>query len=57
MDVIQNIAILVVAGTSFWWFYKLKQRLDLIEHEIRWLRHELEDVKQDIFSTVAPTRE
>ena len=56
MDAIQNIAILLFAGTSFWAYFKLKQRLDLIEHEVRWVRHEIEDIKQSLFPTDAPTR-
>ena len=55
MIAIQDIAILIVAGTCFWAFYKLKQRLDLIEHEVRWMRHEIEDLKQSLFPTEGST--
>jgi hypothetical protein len=45
MDAIQSLAILLVAVTAFWAYLKLTQRIELLEHEVRWLRKELEDVK------------
>lgn len=45
MDAIQSLAILLVAGTAFWVYYKLKERIEFLEHEVRWLRKELEAVK------------
>lgn len=45
MDSIQGFAILLVAATAFWVYIKLKERLDRIEHEVRWLRQELEELK------------
>ena len=45
MDEIQSIAILVVAATSFWAFIALKKRIEFLEHEVRWLRSELNDIK------------
>jgi hypothetical protein len=45
MDQAQNIAILVVAATAFWVFISLKKRIDVLEHEVRWLRSELNDIK------------
>jgi len=28
-----------------WGFLRLKERIDLLEHEVRWLRSELEELK------------
>ena len=45
MEEAQSIAILVVAATSFWAFIGLKKRIEFLEHEVRWLRSELNDIK------------
>jgi hypothetical protein len=45
MEEAQSIAILVVAATSFWAFIALKKRIEFLEHEVRWLRSELNDIK------------
>ena len=45
MDGLQSVAILAVAATAFWVFLKLKERIDFLEHEVRWLRKEIEDMK------------
>jgi hypothetical protein len=45
MESIQGFAILLVAATAFWFYIRLKERLDAIEHEVRWLRQELEELK------------
>ena len=45
MDLIQSLAILLVAATAFWVYIKLKQRIEFLEHEVRWLRSELEMLK------------
>ena len=45
MDEAQSIAILIVAATSFWAFIALGKRIDFLEHEVRWLRSELNDIK------------
>lgn len=45
MDVAQNVAILLVAATSFWAFIALKKRIEFLDHEVRWLRSELNDIK------------
>jgi len=45
MDEAQSIAIVVVAATSFWVFITLKKRIEFLEHEVRWLRSELNDIK------------
>lgn len=45
MDMVQSLVILVVGATSFWVYLKLKARIEFLEHEVRWLRQELEDLK------------
>jgi len=45
MDDAQNIAILIVAATLFWTFIALRKRIEFLEHEVRWLRSELNDIK------------
>ena len=45
MDAFQSLAIVVVAATAFWVYLKLKERIELLEHEVRWLRTELEALK------------
>lgn len=45
MDIVQNLTLLLIAGTAFWVFWKQKERLGLLEHEVRWLRQELEELK------------
>lgn len=45
MDIVQSLVILLVGATAFWVYLKLKTRIEFLEHEIRWLRKELEDLK------------
>ena len=45
MDEAQSIALLVIAPTSFWAFIALRKRIEFLEHEVRWLRSELNDIK------------
>lgn len=46
MDVIQTVSIVLVATTTAYWIYmKLKERIEFLEHEVRWLRKELEALK------------
>jgi hypothetical protein len=45
MDIFQSMAILLVAATAFWVYIRLKERLEFLEHEVRWLRQELESLK------------
>ncbi len=45
MDALQNIMILLIAGTVIWIFLKLKERIEFLEHEVRWLRSELDGLK------------
>jgi len=54
MHEILSIAILVVAVTSFWAFLALKKRIEFLEHEVRWLRSELNDIK--LVDTDNPSR-
>lgn len=45
MEVVQSIAILVVAATAFWAFLALRKRIEFLEHEVRWLRSEFNNVR------------
>lgn len=45
MDAIQSLALVLVGATAFWVYLKLKERIELLEHEVRWLRKELEALK------------
>jgi hypothetical protein len=45
MDILQNTVIVLVAATAFWIYLKLNARLVFLEHEVRWLRQELESLK------------
>jgi hypothetical protein len=45
MDMFRDIALLVVAVTTFWVYMGLKTRLEFLEHEVRWLRKELDSLK------------
>ena len=45
MDIIQNLVMLGIAATAFWTYLRLKDRIEFLEHEVRWLRKEMEDMK------------
>ena len=45
MESVLSLAIMLVGGTAFWAFLKLQERVSFLEHEVRWLRSELESVK------------
>jgi hypothetical protein len=45
MDALQNVVILLIAGTVIWIFLKLKERIEFLEHEIRWLRSDVNAMK------------
>ncbi len=45
MDALQNVVILLIAGTVIWIFMRLKERIEFLEHEVRWLRSELDGIK------------
>ena len=45
MDAFASMVLLLLAGTGYWSFMKLRERLAFLEHEVRWLRSELESLK------------
>jgi biopolymer transport protein ExbB/TolQ len=45
MDQAESIAILLVAATSFWALMALRKRIEFLEHDVRWLKSELNDIK------------
>ena len=45
MDIVQSLVILLVGATACWVYLKLEARIEFLEHEVRWLRKELEDLK------------
>ena len=45
MDALEALLILLIGVTAFWAYLMLKQRIDFLEHEVRWLKKELESLK------------
>jgi hypothetical protein len=45
MDNFYSLAIALVGATAFWGYLKLQERISFLEHEVRWLRNELESLK------------
>lgn len=45
MDVLTPFLLIALLAPVFWVTYRLKARMDFLEHEVRWLRKELEDLK------------
>jgi hypothetical protein len=45
METFQTVAIILFGGTAGWVYLKLKERIEFLEHEVRWLRNELEAIK------------
>ena len=45
MDNVLSLAIALVGATAFWGYLKLQERINFLEHEVRWLRSELESLK------------
>jgi len=45
MEAFQTAAIILFGGTAGWVYLKLKERVQFLEHEVRWLRNELETIK------------
>ncbi len=45
MDLFQSLTIVLVALLVVWISSRLKSRIEVLEHEVRWLRMELESVK------------
>jgi hypothetical protein len=56
MHAFDILAMVLVAGTVLWGFLKLQERISFLEHEVRWLRNELESLKpREVKSTYDPT--
>ncbi len=45
METLQTLALVLIGGTAGWVYLRLKERIDFLEHEVRWLRSELEAMK------------
>jgi hypothetical protein len=45
MHALDVMAIALVAATALWGFLKLQERISFLEHEVRWIRNELELLK------------
>ena len=45
MHAFDLLAIALFAGTAIWGYSKLQERISFLEHEVRWLRNELESLK------------
>lgn len=38
-------ALIIGAATALWFYRRLSARIEFLEHEVRWLRLELEELK------------
>lgn len=45
MDLFAITALTLVTVTGGWIFIRLNERIALLEHEVRWLRQEIEELK------------
>jgi hypothetical protein len=45
MHAFDLLAIALFAGTAIWGYLRLQERISFLEHEVRWLRNELESLK------------
>lgn len=45
MDIFLTVVIVLVVVTAYSVYTRLTQRLEFLEHEVRWLRQELEALK------------
>jgi hypothetical protein len=45
MDALEALLIVLIVATAIWAYLMLKQRIEFLEHEVRWLRNELESLK------------
>ena len=45
MESALSVATALVGATAFWGYLKLQERISFLEHEVRWLRSELESLK------------
>mgnify|MGYP001825251510 FL=1 len=56
MDGFTSIALVLVLATGGWGYIRLGERIALLEHEVRWLRQELEQLKPtEVKSVFDPT--
>jgi hypothetical protein len=56
MQSIDVLPIVLIAGAVLWGFMKLQERISFLEHEVRWLRNELESLKpREVKSAYDPT--
>jgi len=56
MDAFTTAALILVIATSVWGYIRLSERIALLEHELRWLRQELEELKPtEVRSVFDPT--
>ena len=56
MHAIDILTLTLIAGTALWGYLKLQERISFLEHEVRWLRNELEALKpREIKSSYDPT--
>ena len=47
MEAFQTVVLALLAGTAFWFYMKLKERVEFLEHEVRWLRQRVGSLKAD----------
>jgi hypothetical protein len=40
-----SLALILAVGIGYWSLMKLRERIAFLEHEVRWLRSELESLK------------
>lgn len=45
MNALDILTLTLIAGTALWAYLKLQERISFLEHEVRWLRNELESLK------------
>ena len=45
MHGLETLPLALVAATALWGYLKLQERMSFLEHEVRWLRSELESLK------------
>lgn len=45
MDLLAITALALVTATGIWAYMRLNERIALLEHEVRWLRQEIEELK------------
>ena len=45
LEIQTAIVLLIVVAMAYWLYVNLTKRLEFLEHEVRWLRSELESLK------------